>query len=241
MNNCELIKNRIYEDLSLLTEEDLAHIRTCDECRKAYESELEMKDLFRSFSLEAPDYVTPALRRIREEERRKSRSRIWRIAVPAVASFVILVAGGSMVLRGMFGSRKSADRTYDEIMPTASVVYSSELSEDNYVPEMKGEINAGGVYEVPTDEPENAPVPEPGAPPVPSPSPEDTKGAASRISSVEQLTGYLDDRSIVYEVDGSSVTIRDISDEELDILVDMLDENAVPYCADEGILVITME
>ncbi len=240
MNNCELIKNRIYEDLSLLTEEDIAHISSCPECRKAYENELEMKEIFESFSLEAPDYITPALRRIREEERRKSRSRIWKIAVPAVASFVILLAGGSMVLRGMFGSGKSADRTYDEIMPTASVVYSSESSDDAYVPEMKGEINAGGIYDVPTDEPEYAPVPEPGAP-VPSPSPEDTKGAASRISSVEQLTGYLDDRSIAYEVDGSSVTIRDISDEELDMLVDMLDENAVPYCADEGILVITME
>ena len=34
---------------------------------------------------------------------------------------------------------------------------------------------------------------------------------------------------------------KNISDEELDELLEMLDDNGTPYCADEGLLMITME
>ena len=56
-----------------------------------------------------------------------------------------------------------------------------------------------------------------------------------------ELTAYLEDMGIEYEADGNTVSISDISDEELDELLEMLDDNGTPYCADDGLLMITME
>ena len=224
MMNCELVKNKIYEDLSLLTEEELAHIQQCEDCRAAYEKEKRLKELLRGFSVEAPDFVTPALETVKKKEKRKSLSRIWKIAVPAAASLVVLIAGGSMLFGSM--GKKKADQDHMVSEDTMiSAVYYSEAVEANAV-ESKGMTD----FDIPSA-PE--PKPEPGM----APRSEDS----TIISTMGELTAYLEDMGIAYEVDGNTVSISDISDEELDELLEMLDDNGTPYCADDGLLMITME